>query len=139
MKEKDKEWTRFSFPLHYHKDIMPEYALVILTSSNGLTAVEGSEAWFDDLEFIYNNGTGFIEKDADELVVYNFDNILSVFLNTNQNDDFSLSVYNMLGKLVMENSGLSGQKNIYNLNLPGGTYIVSVRYNGKILTKKIVL
>lgn len=133
------EWTRFSFPLNYHKDIMPEYALVILTSSNGLSAVAGSEAWFDDLEFIYNNGTGVTEKNTDKLVVYNFDNNLSVFLNTNQNADFSLYVYNILGKLVMEESGQCGQKNIYNMNLPGGTYIVSVRYNGNILTKKIVL
>jgi hypothetical protein len=136
--EEVTEWTRFSFPLIYHKDILPEYALVILTSSNGLSAIEGSEAWFDDLEFIYNDGTGIIEKDSDELDIIKRNNGISVFVNTSNTENYSLTVYDMMGRLVKKDNGFTGQKNMHDLNISKGTYIVSVSYAGKTLTKKII-
>lgn len=137
--EEVTEWTRFSLPLNYYKDIMPEYALTILTSSNGLTAIEGSEAWFDDLEFIYNDGTGIIEKNSDEMDVYTRDNGISVFVKTTKKEDYSLSIYDMMGRLVKKDEGVTGQKNMHNLSIPHGTYIISVSYAGKTLTKKVIL
>lgn len=137
--EEVTEWTRFSLPLNYYKDILPEFALIILTSSNGLSAIEGSEAWYDDLEFIYNDGTGIIEKDSDELVIQTRNNGISIFINTNKNENYSLSVYDMMGRLVKKDSGFTGQKNMHDLNISQGTYIISVSYAGKTLTKKIIL
>ena len=46
-------WTRFSIPFQYFSDETPEYMLAVLTAGDGLNAVAGSEAWFDDLEFTY--------------------------------------------------------------------------------------
>jgi len=132
-------WTRFSFPLNYYSDEMPEFALVILTSSNGVSAVNLSEAWFDDIEFIYNDGTGITEKDSDKLEVNIHNNQLSVFLRTNKKENYALSIHDINGKLLLNDSGVSGHKNQYNLSLNSGVYIVSVNYNGKVLTKKIIL
>ena len=49
-------WTRFSAPFNYLNSDKPEYILIILTSGNGLNAVDGSEAYFDALELIFNSG-----------------------------------------------------------------------------------
>ena len=49
-------WTRFSAPFNYLNSDKPEYILIILTSGNGLNTVDGSEAYFDALELIFNSG-----------------------------------------------------------------------------------
>ncbi len=49
-------WTRFSAPFTYFNSNIPEYILIILTSGNGLKAVDGSVAYFDALELIFNSG-----------------------------------------------------------------------------------
>ncbi|MBE9480120.1 MAG: hypothetical protein IMY69_00325 [Bacteroidetes bacterium] len=49
-------WTRFSTPFTYFNSNTPEYILIILTSGNGLKAVDGSEAYFDALELKFNSG-----------------------------------------------------------------------------------
>lgn len=46
-------WTRFSAPFNYFSGDTPEYILFVLSSA-GITATEDGEAWFDDLELIYN-------------------------------------------------------------------------------------
>jgi hypothetical protein len=137
--EEVAEWTRFSMPLNYYKDIMPEYALTILTSSNGLSAVEGSEAWYDDLEFIYNDGTDVIERNPDQLHAYYYNDKLSVFVHTDQKEEYILRVYDMVGKLVQEDKGITGQRYIHDFQLPNGTYAVVVQYGSKNLSKKIIL
>ena len=48
------EWTRISVPFTYFKPTDPEYILCILNSGNGTEAVLGSEAYFDDIQLIYN-------------------------------------------------------------------------------------
>lgn len=137
--EEETEWTRFSFPIEYHTNENPEYALVILTSSNGLSAVDKSEAWFDDIEFIYNDGTGVLEKNADVFDVYAYNNKMSVFVGSDQKERYNLSIYDLSGKVVMTNSGFTKEKNHFELNLPRGCYAVTVSYGGKISSKKIIL
>ena len=48
-------YVRFSAPLMYFKDTNPEYILVVLSAGNRQNAIEGSVAYFDDLQLIYNN------------------------------------------------------------------------------------
>ncbi len=47
-------WKRFSAPFFYVKKTAPKYLLMVLSSGNRQQAVEGSEAFFDDLKLIYN-------------------------------------------------------------------------------------
>jgi hypothetical protein len=47
------DWTRFSAPFNYFNNNTPEYILFVLNSA-GTDAHEGSVAYFDDLELIYN-------------------------------------------------------------------------------------
>jgi hypothetical protein len=52
---KKDEWKRFSVHVQYfRKDVIPQYMLLVLSAGNRKNAVEGSEAYFDDLQLIYN-------------------------------------------------------------------------------------
>jgi len=135
-----EEWTRFSLPINYYLDnIDPEFVLVILTSSQGVNAVPGSKIWFDDLELIYNNNSGIAEENAENLDLYAYNNRLHVFIDTEKPENYILNVYDISGKLQFRDTGVTGMKNTYPYQLSAGTYIVSVQYSGKVLTKKIVL
>jgi len=51
---RENSWTRFSAPFSYYQDRSPEYIVIVLSAGNRKNAIEGSEAWFDDLKLIYN-------------------------------------------------------------------------------------
>jgi len=137
--EEVTEWRRFSLPITYYTNDMPEFALVILTSSNGITAKENSEAWFDDIEFIYNDGTGFIEQNTDELNIYTYNNKMSVLVQSEQKESYNLAVYDMSGRLVKTSIGLTKEKIIIDMNLQRGIYAVTVSFGSKVFSKKIIL
>ncbi len=45
-------WTRFSVPFEYYDDRTPDYILLVITSGNGTTPVEGSYVYYDDLAVV---------------------------------------------------------------------------------------
>jgi hypothetical protein len=47
-------WTRFSAPLNYFKDGAPKNIIIVFSAGNRQQAVEGSIAFFDDIQLIYN-------------------------------------------------------------------------------------
>ena len=132
-------WTRFSAPINYYLDEDPEFALITISCSKGVDAIEGSELWIDDLELIYNNGTGIVEENPENLNLFTSGNQLHVFVRNGNKKSYTLRIYDVNGKLHLQNPGLTDQKNTHNYQLPSGIYIVSVSYEGKVLTKKIVL
>lgn len=46
-------WTRFSAPFNYLNELDPAYVLMVLSTADE-SATLGSEAYYDDVEFIYN-------------------------------------------------------------------------------------
>jgi hypothetical protein len=46
-------WTRFSVPFNYFKEISPAFELTVLNSGDSTTAVDGSYLIVDDLDVIY--------------------------------------------------------------------------------------
>jgi hypothetical protein len=47
-------WIRFSAPLAYFKDSTPKNIIIVFSAGNRQKAVEGSIAFFDDIQLIYN-------------------------------------------------------------------------------------
>lgn len=47
-------WERFSAPFGYFKNSSPKYILIVFSAGNRQQAVEGSTAYFDDIQLIYN-------------------------------------------------------------------------------------
>jgi hypothetical protein len=133
------EWTRFSMPITYYLNEEPEFILLTISSSKGTDATEGSELWLDDLQLIYNNGSGIVEEDPDNLDIFAANSHLHVLVTGDQNKTYSLHVYDLSGKLRMENQGRLNEKRSYSYDLHEGIYIVSISYGNKVLTKKIRL
>ncbi len=50
----ENSWKRFSAPIIYFKKGNPKYILAVFSSGNRMNAVEGSVAYFDDIQLIYN-------------------------------------------------------------------------------------
>lgn len=131
-------WTRFSMPIHYYKTDVPEFILLTISSSVGLEGLAGSELWVDDLHLVYNS-SGIAEENAKNIRVYASGNRLHVLINSAQTKNYSLKLYDLTGKLCMQQSGQTNENSQFNYQLPRGIYVVSVSYDGKLLTKKVVL
>jgi hypothetical protein len=132
------EWTRFSTPFEYFNNEVPEFILTILTAGNGLTPVAGSEVWFDDVELIYL-GTSVNEFNADDLTVYTSGGKLNVYLRDNQFIDGQLSVFDLTGKVIFKRNMQTGSNQQFDLDVKDGIYIVTVKIDDKLITKKVYI
>ncbi len=132
-------WTRFSIPFHYLKEGNPEYILTIVTAGNGVSAIADSEAWYDDLKLIYNDGTDINEITANDLNVYVNHKILTVFLDDAHRTNVRLQVLDITGRPVHVSHISTGIQNRINLDVPTGIYIVVANVEGKVLTHKVLI
>ncbi len=133
------EWTRFSVPFNYYTSDTPDYILIIITSGNGVTALDGSEAWFDDLGLIYNDGTDINEITENDLKVYVNHKTLTVFIDEKQKATVGLQVLDMTGRPVYSSDIASGIQNQIHLDVPTGVYVVVANMGSKVLTKKVMI
>ena len=131
------EWTRFSAPFVYEKDINPEYVLSIFYSGNGTEAIGGSEAWYDDVEMIYTTGIDEIAE-ADFNVFY-ANGELNVNLSEKHPQIYRLQVFNIIGNEMLSRQIESGSNIHIPLSLPAGMYIVSIVDSGKAISKKVFI
>ena len=127
-------WTRFSAPFNYIKSINPEFQLTILTAGNGVDAIDGSEAWFDDLEFIYNNSS-VGEMLASRFSIYSSGK--SIVINTSVAGMFNAEVYDLTGRQII-NKQIEGNKRIL-LNQNSGVYIVRITQKEGSFTQKVII
>ncbi|MFK5856985.1 MAG: T9SS type A sorting domain-containing protein [Bacteroidota bacterium] len=64
---------------------------------------------------------------------------INVMYKTVQTTSFTISIKNIIGAEVLTSKGVTNKQNIINItNLPAGVYVVSIKSNGKVLSKKIV-
>lgn len=132
------EWTRFSVPFDYYLDDTPEFLLSILTAGNGLYAVDESEAWFDDLELIYN-GTDITETQAELFTTY-YNNGEVIIIPTDQGiKNANIKIVDINGRQIY--SGQVDNLHDYKvrLDLPEGIYIVNLSSMDKNYSKKIIV
>ena len=132
-------WTRFSVPFEYYNNDTPDYIMIIITSGNGVTALDGSEAWFDDLGLIYNDGTDINEITANDLKVYVNHQTLTVFIDKKHNDKIRLQVLDMAGRPVHTADMVTGVQNRIQLDVPAGVYIVVANTGTQVLTRKVMI
>jgi hypothetical protein len=134
------EWTRFSFPINYRSDEQPEFVLILLTSGNGVNAIAGSVALFDDIELIYNP-TGVNDEQLTELVkVRGLHGGVQINLyKIAMGHYFDVKIYDLLGQEVYTNKIQGGNGlNVGNL-LPGAYFCVFLGDNGRKIFKKVLV
>lgn len=133
------EWTRFSAPFEYFNDETPQFMLTILTAGNGTEAIAGSEAWFDDLELIYNNGTSVGELTASKLDVSVSGKTLTILIDGQAGKTATLFVTDLAGRSLLTTSLNTGEANTFTLDADQGIYLVSVKIGSTVISKKVWL
>ena len=132
-------WTRFSVPFTYYNSETPEYILMVVNSGDSTIAVDGSIAYYDDLELIYN-GPGIDENPAKEFNVYFYNGKIVIVFNTPQNiNNATLEIIDLSGRIIFsENITIVSKKEIP-VNLNQGIYILKIGKNSTTFTKKLYI
>lgn len=137
--EVQTEWKRFSIPFEYFKTTNPEYYLSILTSGNGVDALEGSEIWFDDLKFIYLPNS-VIENKFDDISIFASNGNISVLLNEQNNYNYKIIVNDIMGHQIYNGDLLQNEETIkINDGLSAGIYVVTIISGSDKYSKKLLI
>lgn len=133
------EWTRFSAPFVYTSNEQPEYILSIVTSGNGVNAIDGSIAYFDDFELIYNPQS-VNELNIKPLKAYQNNNNLVILFPANTENQMELRITNIKGQ-TLHNSVIDRQSSheINIQNFETGLYIVSATGKEDIYMNKVII
>jgi hypothetical protein len=132
------EWTRFSAPFVYYNDEDPEYILFNLSGGNNLNAIAGSQAWYDDVELVYNP-VGLDENVANALLkVYSSENTITIDMRKfGAGEVFELEVYSVSGKLIHNEQVISGYTKDISIET-SGIYICKLQgKDGLQMAKKV--
>ena len=132
------EWTRFSAPFDYYLDDTPEYILSAITSGNGYYAIKDSEAWFDDLELIYN-GSSINELSPENISITFRNNYLNVEYSSDKQLNADLVVVDMNGRVVLQDIISSNSVGNYKMIVSPGIYVVHLKSDHQTLSRKIFI
>ncbi len=131
-------WTRFSVPINYLKAGTPQYVLLSFTSGNGVDALEGSEAWFDDIEFIYN-GSSVDELSLSKFRTFYRNNTLTVSMANSEINNYNIRVTDIMGRVVLAEDNITAKENQFQLDETAGVYVVSLQHQGSQVSRKITI
>ncbi len=132
------KWTRFAVPFKYYLNKNPEYILIVLTSGNGVKAIPGSSAKFDDLNVIFSS-TGIKSHHQGLLHVFAYNRKLHIRLTNAPKGIYKIRVLNILGRVQYATTLQSGENKIFDISLPSGIYLIQAQYRDNVLVKKILI
>jgi hypothetical protein len=131
-------WTRFSVPFEYFKPDTPQYILMVLNSGYRTLAVDGSVAYFDDIELIYNPG-GIHESKLNPPGYYYYNGYIHFkdFL-IYKNKGATLYLMDLNGRVIFSDKIISDA--IYlDAQISEGIYLVKVVMTNESYSGKIVI
>ncbi len=134
------EWTRFSVPFVYVKDSVPDYIIITLNSGNQLNSVNGSIAYYDDLELIYESGSGIDEGAVETDAIYVYNN--SIRLDKMDDGELKgsvLKVYNLNGQKLLEIEVTSKSIALDKQFIDNNIYVVVLNTKDKLYTRKVMI
>ncbi|CAG5080174.1 PCMD domain-containing protein [Parvicella tangerina] len=131
-------WTRFSVPFHYNTSSSPAYILAVLTSGDSTQAVNGSKAWFDDIELIYNP-VSVEELQAENFTVSSLQNGLKLWGGSGLNANISVQLIDLQGREVATTNWSSYEDYVWQLNELSGIYLLRFHVADKMITKKVFI
>lgn len=133
------DFTRFAIPLEYSSSETPDTAFIQIESANMQSKHIGTTLWVDDLDFTFGN-TAVNNIEMSKLVNV-FPNpahdILTVETNTLTNGDI-ISVYNIQGQLLLQQSILQSKMEINISMLSKGIYILKIQNEEVNIAKRFI-
>jgi putative glycosyl hydrolase or carbohydrate binding protein/type IX secretion system substrate protein len=135
-------WTRFSLPFNYFSTSNPAYIMINVTSSaNQSTTVTGSQMWLDDIAVVYNPSAGINQVTNNQnLKAYYADKTVYVDLQNTTNDESTLSIFDLTGKLMSSQKLESTKLNTLNVStLNAGMYLYQIVGSAYQKTGKFII
>ncbi len=133
------QWTRFSIPFVYNSTNNPEYILAILTSGNGIDAVIGSTALFDDIELIYNESS-IVELPNNQFKISAHNQQLNITIENGNRELFDLILVDIVGRTILKDKIFSGDNNSISISeLQTGIYTAIASSSTGRYTRKIFI
>ena len=132
-----ENWTRIALPFEYYDERTPEYILMILNSGNGISPIEGSIAYYDDMEIIEGE-QAIHDNPLDQVDIYVAEN--SLFVNNIPKDlmkHANLEILDLTGRLVWQSNINSNIIALTQANKLDGMYIVKISTTKYVVSRKI--
>jgi len=127
------DWVRFSVPFVYYNGDTPDYVLSVLTAGDSTQAVNGSVAFFDDIELIYNPLSIEDKAKVEQVKVYQKEDML-IISNLQGNNNFN--VFDALGRKVV---GGQSNKSTAQVKLSeSGLYLIQISNGDQLITRKLI-
>lgn len=134
-----ENWTRIALAFDYYDNRTPEYIFMILTSGNGTTSIDGSVAYYDDLEVI-GGDLAINDNPLDQIEIYATGNTLYIKnLSEGLMKNASVEIIDLVGRSVAKNKIQSKKVQLdprYDLN---GMYIVKITSDDYVVSRKIYI
>jgi hypothetical protein len=137
--EQVSQWTKVSVPFVYFKPIDPEYILCVINSGDGTNAVEGSEAYFDDIQLIYNPES-ITENSLQGVSLSPGNKLIRLIMEKPSGiNNLEIEIFDLSGRTVYQKQLLPAREITCPVGLQAGLYIYRLRADNEFLTGKVYL
>lgn len=132
-----ENWTRIALAFDYYDNRTPEYLLMILTSGNGTTSIEGSVAYYDDLEII-GGEQAIHDNPLNGVEIYNNNGTLVI---RNMPEDLikkvNIEIVDLAGRIIWQSEINSNVVTLEQAHKLEGLYIVKIRTSKYSVSRKL--
>ncbi|MVO09310.1 T9SS type A sorting domain-containing protein [Flavobacterium sp. TP390] len=127
-------WTSFNVPITYLSTDTPSYVLIIADSGNQV----GNILWVDNLSLDYSlNAIDF--ENSNTSVIYPNPTSGNFTLDLKEKNDITISIYDILGKLIYTKTDINDTTFTSNIDLETGTYMVQIISKDKTENIKLIV
>lgn len=132
-----ENWTRIALAFEYFDERTPDYLFMILASGNGTNSIEGSVAYYDDLEII-GGEQAIHDNPLDGVDVYN--NNGTLFIRNMPEDlikNANIELVDLAGRIIWQSEIYSNVVTLSPSYRLEGLYIVKIRTSKYNVSRKI--
>lgn len=132
-----ENWTRIALAFDYYDERTPDYLFMILASGNGTTPIDGSVAYYDDLEMI-GGDLAIHDNPLDRVDIYHNSGTL-VLKNMPEEliKNANIEIVDLAGRLIWQSEINSNVISLAQANKMEGLYIVKIRTSKYNVSRKI--
>lgn len=130
-------WTRVAAPFDYFSNDNPEYVMMILTAGAGLIPIEGSVAYYDDIELVYDPSS-ISDQSLEKNLIYSFGKTIHLDnLPAEYQHNSHLELISLNGATVWSTEVNTTTITLDNPGIISGLYIVKIRAKEGVYTQKV--
>ena len=132
-------WTEFSLPFTYYESMNPDTCIIAFLSSTD-EPIADEYLYIDNLSFT-GNVSGMNENSAQQMHVYPnpAKNQITIESSDKIDQNGTISIVNLIGKIVVSEPLISNKQTIKIENLKNGIYFVNIKTKEGTTTQKVIV